>query len=364
MELIIKKGENKSLRPFIPLGIYLIMATISAFLGINPKASFMGNYVSLQGVIVLLGYGIIAFYTYQIMDKKRDYTTIYTAIKISFLVISVIGWLQVLSIDIMKMEPVQKLLMNSEDYASYGGEVYNAFNGNNVFLTLFNPNYAAMYLVMMAAVFTSYLILSENKAKRIEAGILLLDALILTWFTYTRAALVAVVVLGIMAIILMYKCKDNRPINKKILITVVSICVVIVLGLVAVDINVFDARFIGRLVDKDNGKLTDLRVNDDKILITYNDIDNTTHTTHLGIDNRSVIYKESTNYLYVKELDKSLSNITLTSTIRGDITGENKNNIYFKITAQNIFIDKDYSIIIPIDNDPPNIVPIIVPIIL
>lgn len=99
----------------------------------------------------------------------------------------------------------------------------------------------------------------------------------------------------------------------------------------------------------DNKEITNITCSSNICTITYNDIDNTTHTTHLGIDNRSVIYKESTNYLYVKELDKSLSNITLTSTIRGDITGENKNNIYFKITAQNIFIDKDYSIIIPID---------------
>lgn len=99
----------------------------------------------------------------------------------------------------------------------------------------------------------------------------------------------------------------------------------------------------------DNKEITNITCSSNICTITYDDIDNTTHTTHLGIDNRSVIYKESTNYLYVKELDKSLSNITLTSTIRGDITGENKNNIYFKITAQNIFIDKDYSIIIPID---------------
>lgn len=99
----------------------------------------------------------------------------------------------------------------------------------------------------------------------------------------------------------------------------------------------------------DNKEITNITCSSNICTITYDDIDNTTHTTHLSIDNRSVIYKESTNYLYVKELDKSLSNITLTSTIRGDITGENKNNIYFKITAQNIFIDKDYSIIIPID---------------
>lgn len=99
----------------------------------------------------------------------------------------------------------------------------------------------------------------------------------------------------------------------------------------------------------DNKKITNITCSSNTCTITYDDIDNTTHTTHLGIDNRSVIYEESANYLYVKELDKSLSNITLTSTIRGDITDENKNNIYFKITAQNIFIDKDYSIIIPID---------------
>lgn len=100
----------------------------------------------------------------------------------------------------------------------------------------------------------------------------------------------------------------------------------------------------------DNKEITNITCSSNICTITYNDINNTTHITHLGIDNRRVIYEESANYLYVKELDNSLSNITLTSTIVGDITDENKNNIYFKITAQNIFIDKYYSIIIPIDN--------------
>lgn len=51
---------------------------------------------------------------------------------------------------------------------------------------------------------------------------------------------------------------------------------------------------------------------------------------------------------YEKKLDDSLSDITLNSNINGEVSDES--NIYFKITGKNIFLDKEYNIIIPIDN--------------
>lgn len=51
---------------------------------------------------------------------------------------------------------------------------------------------------------------------------------------------------------------------------------------------------------------------------------------------------------YEKELDSSLSDITLTSSINGKIEDRDKNNMYFKISGKNIYTNKVYNIIIPI----------------
>ncbi len=48
------------------------------------------------------------------------------------------------------------------------------------------------------------------------------------------------------------------------------------------------------------------------------------------------------------ELDKSVSNISLNSNIKDNITAED--NIYFKIVGDNIFTGKKYEIVIPVDN--------------
>ncbi len=51
---------------------------------------------------------------------------------------------------------------------------------------------------------------------------------------------------------------------------------------------------------------------------------------------------------YEKELDSSLSDITLTSSINRKIEDRDKNNMYFKISGKNIYTNKVYNIIIPI----------------
>ncbi len=67
----------------------------------------------------------------------------------------------------------------------------------------------------------------------------------------------------------------------------------------------------------------------------------------LYIKENKVIYEEDNVEQYIKQLDSSLTNITLDSSIKGK--PDNKNNIYFKITGKNIFLDKEYNTIIPIN---------------
>ena len=69
----------------------------------------------------------------------------------------------------------------------------DAFSGNNVSLTLYNPNNAGQYLAMVLPFFVYKTIYQENKRKRILFGSLAGVLLILVWFTYSRGALLAVV---------------------------------------------------------------------------------------------------------------------------------------------------------------------------
>lgn len=110
---------------------------------------------------------------------------------------------------------------------------------------------------------------------------------------------------------------------------------------------------VKEVVENNKDGINNISCNDNNICtITYFNDDN---IGTLKIEDNTVKYEKvnpndtTIGYdRYEKELDSSLSDIKLTSNITGEVTDES--NIYFKITGKNIFLDKEYNIIIPIDN--------------
>ncbi len=256
------KEDTKSWKIFYPLVGYCVLVILSSIFSDNPKASWLGNFCTLEGTFVLIGYCLAAFYTYQIM-KEQDYGTVICAIQVMFVPMSIVGWFQVFKHDLLNYEWVQKLVMPNYLFEEYGGTVEDVFTGNNVFLTLYNPNFAAVFLVLFSCVFLVLAVYAENWKKRVINGVLLLDALILCWFTYTRAALVALaVVLIVFALCLIKE-------HKKLLLVVLSAAVVLFVVFFIVD-WANGGKFINRLVDtqKDTG-LESMLTTERGVEITY-----------------------------------------------------------------------------------------------
>ena len=195
---------------FIPFFAYGVFSLVSAICSENQKAAWFGNFVDFEGFFVLIGYLVIGFYTYQMMRCERDFQSVIRAVLVMFVPMSVIGWFQVGKCDLLGFDWVQRLVMSDALYAEYGGMVEDVFSGNNVFLTLYNPNFAAIFLVMFAAVFAVFFLGAQNKKERVLFGALLVDTLILCWFTYTRAALVALFVVAVTLIVCMSAGRKNK----------------------------------------------------------------------------------------------------------------------------------------------------------
>lgn len=111
---------------------------------------------------------------------------------------------------------------------------------------------------------------------------------------------------------------------------------------------------VKEVVENNKDGINNISCDDNNICyITYKDGNTGTleiaDSTVDGSTVKIVKYEKNNVITYQKELDSSLSDIKLTSNIEnGEVT--NKSNIYFKITGKNIFLDKEYNIIIPIDN--------------
>ena len=185
---------------FIPLAVYAGMILLSTLLSVNMGASFTGNFYQFQGVLVLLGYLVFCLYAYQVMEQEKDYKTIWYGIVAVFIVMAVLGIFQIAKKDLLDFAWMQRLVMSKEQFAEYGGTLETIFSGNNVFLSLYNPNYAGVFLTMLAPVFAVMCSSEKEKKKKIFYGILCAGCLILIWFTYSHStffALLVVLVVGL-----------------------------------------------------------------------------------------------------------------------------------------------------------------------
>lgn len=191
MRMVLYREKNKSAGLFFSLAVYSGTVVLSTIFSVNQRASLTGNFYQFQSVFVLLGFCLMAFYTYQIMETEKDYQRVIWGLAATFLLISIPGWCQVFQHDLLNEPWAQRLVMSEEQFAVYGGEITDLFSGNHVFLTLYNPNYAGVFLAMFAAVFGVLAYGEQERRKRYGYLLLLLASLILLWFTYTRAALLS-----------------------------------------------------------------------------------------------------------------------------------------------------------------------------
>ena len=86
--------------------------------------------------------------------------------------------------------------MSKEQFAQYRGTMETVFSGNNVFLTLYNPNYAGVFLTMVVWVFFVLCATEKERKKKAWYGMGLLAGLLLLWFTYSRSVFVSLLTAG------------------------------------------------------------------------------------------------------------------------------------------------------------------------
>lgn len=188
---VLYRDKIKPWKVCVPLFGYAGLVLLSAVLSENLTSAFVGTLDSFENVFVLIGYAVVCIYTYQVMDTEKDYQIIWGGILVILGIMLVQGILQIFQIDFMDMEWMQRLIMSAEEFESYGGRAEHTFVDGTVYLTLYNPDYAGVYMSMMLAV-TGVMALTEKERKKKAVYILTtVLAAVVMWFTDSRSALVA-----------------------------------------------------------------------------------------------------------------------------------------------------------------------------
>ena len=235
------KEKTKSMKIYIPVGVYCVFVVLSTIFSVNITASLQGNFESFESCLVLLAYGILSVYAYQIMEYERDYSIVWYAVLGITVFFMVIGTFQIFQCDLMNFEWVQRLIMTKEEFALYAGEIEDTFTGNNVYLTLYNPNYAGITLNMLFAVIFVMFLSEDVTKKKAVYGVLSVGVFVLIWYTYSRASLLAAILTMVFAGI--YQGKKRYLLFGTVGAMVLLVC------LVLADAG-NDFKYLSRMIDK------------------------------------------------------------------------------------------------------------------
>lgn len=242
------KEKTVSMKPYLPLLLYLALTLLSTLCSMNHKASVQGNFESFESCFVLAAYIIFSVYACQIMERERDYKIIWYAILGIGILFCVIGLMQAAGFDLMDTAFVQRLIMSEEEFALYGGTIEDTFSGGRVYLTLYNPNYAGIVLSMLFSIVFAMCVTAKPKTEKIAYGILSAVLLFLIWRTYARASLLAVIL--ILFYMLFLQLKSGRILRLGRQLTVICLAAVLTAGSFLAFDYASGFPFLSRILEK------------------------------------------------------------------------------------------------------------------
>lgn len=167
---------NKPLKfsaELVPLGIYALLALLSAIFSDYAYHSFHGSIDQLESVWALLGYCLIVYYAVLYIDTESDLKMIIHALFVGAIIIGFIGLTQFIGQDFFGTRIGTRLITSAEYVNDYGKLKFN-FEKGRVYLTLFNPNYVGVYVSLVAPIFLILLLFS----KKIISSVFYLIALV------------------------------------------------------------------------------------------------------------------------------------------------------------------------------------------
>lgn len=186
----------------IPLCVYCGLCLISVFTSVNKHYSLAGIYSQFESVWVLLGYGLILYFAFYVLNSEAAIKRILPWFVGGITVMAVIGLSQALNMDILKTPFLQNLIIADK---SYIGKINNVFESNRVYLTLYNPNYVGYYVALTVPVLIALLMHTKKLALRIFYAALSVTLLVLLFASQSRAGILAVIITFLVMLLCMRK---------------------------------------------------------------------------------------------------------------------------------------------------------------
>lgn len=218
---LFKRNGNKLEFPKVmfPLALYVILVLISAVVSENSYFSFNGIFNQFEPVWALIGYCLIAYYAFLVVRSEEAVHKLMKWFIAGIVVMLVIGVFQGLGYNPFAVEVVQKLLGAKDG-------LQNTDKDGVAFMTLYNPNYAGVYMILVVPIIISVLVTVSKIWQKVLSGLLLVAGIYVLYASGSKAGLLT---LGISIVLLML---FNRNIwNKKYIIGFLAVLAISFVGI-------------------------------------------------------------------------------------------------------------------------------------
>ncbi len=168
----LKSSYLRVIPTFIPLGIYAALSLLSTLFSKYSDYGFSGIYEQFENVFCLLGYALVVYYVYMIIETEYGVQMVIWAITIGALLMGLLGTFQALGYDFLMTDFVKKM------YALSGYPIKQIglnFDKGRVYCTLYNPNYVGVYTSLLIPFFVTLLLFS----RKVKQSILYIAAIIM-----------------------------------------------------------------------------------------------------------------------------------------------------------------------------------------
>jgi len=257
-------GEERKFvwdKKLIPLAIYAGISFISALASINHYFSFNGIYEQFEPVWVLIGYFVIVYYCFFVLQREDTVKRTMRWFIAGITVMTALGLSQVFKHDFLATELGNKLVYPD------GGLTFK-FEPGRAYLTVYNPNYVGFYVTLVVPLLIALIFTTKKIWQRIAYALLAAALMLILFASQSRAGIITIII----SLVIMLLCMRKVFIkNWKITLVAIVIFAAAFIGINAMNQNILLDRMKSMFsTTEEVYALESILTNDDNVTINYN----------------------------------------------------------------------------------------------
>ena len=201
---IIRHQSLNLMKCFIPLGIYAMLVIFSTIVSIDKALSLKGMWEQYETVWVLLAYLLIAFVTLQLIQNKKQAQILTGALSIGAGIQVLIGISQIFGKDFWNSGLGRMIISLGLDKSTDGALNFQFADSirNKVYMSLYNPNYAGVYIVLLLPVTIAAVVQAKRKWQKIMLALVAVGLFVCLIGSGSKTGMAVVFVLGMITAVL------------------------------------------------------------------------------------------------------------------------------------------------------------------